>query len=157
MLIKTKKYKLNSNLYIKYCLKNIIYNQWWFFIVIIIISSFIFFLNFFLSFFFFFISIFFYFLFWFIKFYGITKFDENRVIFEKVNYQISSQKIVIQLNTKQGMPVNWDQIKYVSRGENYFLLVISSMHIIYLPYKIFNSIYEIKFMEVLLKRKNLFN
>jgi hypothetical protein len=96
-----------------------------------------------------------YFLFWVIQFYGITYLEQNKLLFERLRYEISNQHIMIQLTSKQGMPISWKQIKRAKQGKDYFLLVISKAHLISLPYKIFNSNHEIKLMETILKRKAL--
>ena len=96
-----------------------------------------------------------YFSFWVIQFYGITYLEQNKLLFERLRYEISSQHIMIQLTSKQGMPIAWEQVKRATQGKDYFLLVISKAHLIHLPYKIFNSKHEIKFVETILKRKTL--
>lgn len=155
MIVKTKKYQLTTNTYIQLGLKNIVREQWWVFLIALTIISGTFFVK----------TIWFviggivglllYFLFWVIQFYGITYLEQNRVLFERLRYEISSQQIIIQLTSKQGMPIAWEQVKRATQGKDHFLLVISKAHLIYLPYKIFNSNHEIKFVETILKRKAL--
>jgi len=155
MIVKTKKYKLTTNTYIQLGLKNIVREQWWVFLIALAIMGMTFFIktiwfvlgaN---------IGLLLYFLFWLIQFYGVTYLEQNKPLFERLRHEISSQQIIMQLNTKQGMPIAWDQVKRAMRGKDYFLLVISKTHLIYLPYKIFNSNHEIKFVETILKRKAL--
>ncbi len=136
-------------------LRNIIREQWWVFLIALAIVSGTFFVR----------TIWFvlgasmglllYFLFWLIQFYGITYLEQNRLLFERLCYEISSQQIIIQLTSKQGMPIAWEQVKRATQGKDYFLLVISKTHLIHLPYKIFNSKHEIKLVETILKRKAL--
>ena len=155
MIVKTKKYQLTTNTYIQLGLRNIVWEQWWVFLIALIIMSGTFFVK----------TIWFvlggsiglllYFLFWVVQFYGITYMEQNRLLFERLRYEISSQQIVIQLTSKQGMPIAWEQVKRAKQGKDYFLLVISKAHLIYLPYKIFNSKHEIKFVETILQRKAL--
>lgn len=155
MIVKTKKYKLTTNTYIQLGLKNIVREQWWVFLIALALMSGTFFVktiwfvigaN---------IGLLLYFLFWVIQFYGITYLEQNQLLFERLRYEISSQQIMIQLTSKQGMPIAWEQVKRATQGKNCFLLVISKAHLIYLPYKIFNSNHEIKFIETILKRKAL--
>ena len=155
MIIKTKKYKLENNLYIKLCLKSILHQRLWFIFGFIFFSSFIILISFYWFILCIFLGIFLYFLFWFIQFYGITKLDQNQLIFEKLSYQIDNKQIVVWFNNKQGMPILWNKIKCVFKGSDYFLLYVSKTHIIHLPYKIFNNDYEIKIMKTFLIRKNL--
>jgi hypothetical protein len=155
MIVKTKKYKLTTNTYIQFGLKNIVREQWWVFLIALALMSGTFFVQ----------TIWFvvganvglllYFLFWTIQFYGITYLEQNQLLFERLRYEISSQQIIIQLTSKQGMPIAWEQVKRATQGKKYFLLVISKVHLIHLPYKIFNSPHEIKFVETILKRKSL--
>lgn len=155
MIIRTKKYKLPDRVYMLLGMKNIIREQWWVFLIAIGILSGTFFLE----------TIWFvviatlglilYFLFWLIQFYGITQLEQNKLIFDRLGYEITSQQIIMQINTKQGMPILWDQVKHASQGKDYFLLVITKSHLIHLPHKIFNSKNEIKFLETILKRKGL--
>ncbi|MFM2428470.1 MAG: hypothetical protein RL012_354 [Bacteroidota bacterium] len=155
MIAKTRKYKLTANTYMQLGLRNIVREQWWVFLIALAIVSGTFFVK----------TIWFvlgaslglllYFSFWLIQFYGITYLEQNKLLFERLSYEISSQQIMIQLTSKQGMPIAWEQVKRAAQGKDYFLLVISKAHLIHLPYKIFNSKHEIKFVETILKRKAL--
>lgn len=155
MVVRTKKYKLQTSTYIRLGFETIIREQWWVFLIALGIMSGTFFIK----------TVWFiigatialalYLLFWLIQLYGITQLEENRPIFERLAYEITSRQIMAQINTKQGMPIAWGQIKRARRGGNYFLLVISKAHLIHLPYRIFNSPHEIKFVETILQRKGL--
>ncbi len=155
MIVKTKKFKLETSDYIKLALKNVIKDQWWVIIIIISLSGSIYFFN---SLWFLLIpliGLILYFGFWLLQFYGVTMMDQSKLIFEKVNYEISGKQIIIYLSSKQGIPIEWNQIKKVIIKNNYFLFIISRAHIIYLPYKIFNSENAVKFVEAIIKRKKL--
>jgi hypothetical protein len=102
-----------------------------------------------------FIALLLYFLFWLIQFAGVTQLDQYKILFERLSYEISSQQILIKLNTKQGMPIKWDQIKNAKVGKNAFTLVLSKAQFVYLPYKVFKTENEKKFVETILKRKEL--
>jgi hypothetical protein len=94
-------------------------------------------------------------LFWFIQFYAVTKVEENGLLFDRLSYEITSQQLLVQVDTKHGMPILWEGVKRVSRGKDSFLLALTKTHLIHLPHKIFNSVNEIKFFETILKRKGL--
>ncbi len=155
MIVKTKRYKFPVNTYIQLGLKNILREQWWVFLIALAIMSGTFFIK----------TIWFvvgatiafllYCLFWAIQFYGVTYLEENQLLFDRIRYEISSQQILLQINSKQGMPILWKQVKRVKMGKDYFLLVISRVHLIYLPHSIFNSTHEVKFLKTILKRKGL--
>ena len=154
MIVKTKKYQLSTSKYIKLGMLNILRTQWWVILIAVAIGcmtliipsnwwwigSLIAFVL--------------YGLFWLIQFAGVPQLEQNKVLFERLSYEITSQQIMIKLNPKQGMPMKWENIKKVFVGKDYFLLVLSKAQFIYLPFKIFNSENERKFMETILRRKN---
>ncbi len=155
MLVKTKKYKLDNGTYIKTGLKNIVKEQWWVFLIALALCCGYIFAP---SIWWFIgtgIALLLYFLFWLIQFAGVTQLEQYKILFEKLSYEITSQQILIKLNTKQGMPVKWDQVKSAKIGKSAFIFVLSKAQFIYLPYKIFNTENEKKFVETILKRKNL--
>ena len=155
MVVRTKKYKLQRSTYIRLGFENVIREQWWVFLIALGIMSGTFFIK---TIWFTIgatVALAFYGLFWFIQFYGIGQLEENQLLFERLAYEITNRQILAQINSKQAIPTSWDQIKRVRRGRDYFLLVVSKAHLIHLPFKIFNSLHEIKFVETILKRKGL--
>jgi hypothetical protein len=94
-----------------------------------------------------------YWLFWVIQFAGVSQMEQNKIIFEKMSYEIDSRQILMKLNAQQGMPIKWDMIKKVDTNKEAFILTMSKAQFIYLPYKIFNTENEKKFMEAILRRK----
>jgi YcxB-like protein len=94
-------------------------------------------------------------LFWLIQFTGVTQLEQSKILFEKLSYEISSQQIMIKLSSKQGMPINWDQIKKAKVGKDKIVLIVNSAQMVYLPFKIFKTDNERKFVETILKRKGL--
>lgn len=154
MIVKTRKFQLGTGKYIKHGMINIVRQQWWVFLIAVAIASMTFIIpsNWWwigaLT------ALILYWLFWLIQFAGITQLEQNKILFERLNYEISSQQILIKLNPKQGMPMKWENIKKVYIGKDYYLLIISKAQFIYLPFKIFNTENERKFMETILRRKN---
>lgn len=155
MIIKTKKVKLENKTYIKQALLNVNIELWWVWLIPLGISALTFFYT----------TVWFviialvlsilYLLFWVAQFIAVTQLDQNKVMFEKMTYEIDSRQIIMKLNTKQGMPMNWDMIKKVRMGKEAYTLILSKAQLIYLPKKAFNSDNEIKFFESILKRKSL--
>lgn len=92
-------------------------------------------------------------LFWLIQFAGISQLEQGKFMFEKLSYEITSQQVLIKLNTKQGMPMKWESIKSAKVGKEAFTLTINKAQLIHLPFRIFNSQNEVKFIETILKRK----
>ncbi len=154
MIVKTKKYQLTTGKYIKFSLLNILRQQWWVILIAVAIGIMTFIIpsNWWwigaLA------ALILYGLFWLIQFAGITQLEQNKILFERLSYEISSQQILIKLNPKQGMPMKWENIKKAYIGKDFFLLVVSKAQFIYLPFRIFNSENEKKFMETILRRKN---
>ena len=155
MIVKTRKYKIPSSLYIKLGIQNVLRIQWWIFPLMAIIATATFFIPklwFIVTSFLLFIC---YFAFWLIQFYGLTLLEENRPMFERISYEITSQRLIMYVSTKQGMPIPWVDIIKAYKKEKYFLLVLSKVHFFYLPFKIFNGDNEISFFTTVLKRKGL--
>ena len=96
-----------------------------------------------------------YLLFWWIQFYGVTQLEQGKMLFERFSYEITSQQIVMKLNPREGMPMKWDQIKSAQVGKDHFLLFVNKAQLIHLPFKIFNTDNERKFVASILKTKGL--
>jgi hypothetical protein len=155
MIVKTKKYKLETGTYIRIGLKNIFKEQWWVLLIYLAICAMYFIIPSWwwiigAS-----IALVLYFLFWLIQFAGIPQLEQNKILFEKLGYEIDSRQILVKVSSKQGMPITWDMIKRAAVGKNDFILVVSKAQIIHLPFRIFNNDNQIKFVETILKRKGL--
>jgi hypothetical protein len=94
-----------------------------------------------------------YLLFWWIQFYGVTQLEQGKMLFEKFSYEISSQQILMKINPREGMPIKWDQIQSATVGKDFFALFVNKAQVIYLPFKIFNTDNERKFLTSILKTK----
>lgn len=153
MIVKTKKYKLETGTYIKLALKNILKEQWWVFLIAIAIMCGYFIIpsHWWIT--GALIALTLYILFWLIQFAGVTQVEQNKILFEKLSYEIDSRQVLIKVNTKQGMPMNWSNIKKASIGKDHFLFIISKAQLIHLPFKIINTDNERKFIETILRRK----
>ncbi|MBN7814165.1 YcxB family protein [Algoriphagus pacificus] len=155
MIVKTKKYQLETGTYIKMGLTSILKEQWWVILIALAIMCGYFWIP----------SIWWiigaliayilYVLFWAIQFTGVTQMEQNKTIFEKLAYEIDSRQILMKLNTRQGMPVQWNMIKKAEVKKDAYVLYLSKAQFIHLPFRIFNSDNERKFMETILKRKEL--
>jgi len=155
MIAKTKKYKLEKKRYMRLGLVNVLKEQWWVVLIALGIASLTFVYP--ETIWFYIIAgagFILYLIFWLIQFVGVTQLPQNSILFEKLAYEIDSRQILIKFSTKQGMPITWDQIKKAYRFRKTFILIISKAQFIHLPYTIFNSDNEIKFVEALLRRKN---
>lgn len=153
MIIKTKKYKLEKETYIKTALVAVLKQQWWVFLIALAIcTGYLWIPNIWwiigAA-----IALVLYVLFWLIQFAGFTNIEQGKMFFDRLSYEINSQQVLIKINTKQGMPVKWEQIKRVAIGKDHFVLFFSKVQLIYLPFKIFNTENERKFLTAILKRK----
>ena len=153
MIVKTKKYKLETGTYIKEAMKNVLTKQWWVALIVLALISGYFFIPNLWWFWGTAIAVVLYLLFWIIQFTGVTQMEQSKILFEKLGYEISSQQILIKLSSKQGMPIKWEQVKSVSMGKDKIVLYISTAQMIYLPFKVFKTENERKFVETILKRK----
>ena len=155
MIIKTKKYELPKTTYMKLGILTLLRQQWyfspipfaimsigfifprywiWFFVIGLLVGIL-------------------YIAFWALQFYGVTILPQNKIIFDKMMYEIDSRQILMKINAKEGMPITWDKVTEAKKGKDYYLLFLSKAQFIHLPFKIFNSENDIKFMEALLRRK----
>ncbi len=156
MNVKTKNYKLEKKTYIKLAFNNILKKQWWMaalgFVVICSgyfwVASIWWFISAALA-----LGLFL--LFWWVQFYGVTQLEQGKMLFERFSYEINSQQILMKINPREGMPMKWDQIKSASAGKDFYLLVVNKAQFIHLPFKIFNSDNERKFVGSILKNKGL--
>ncbi len=158
MIVKTKNYKLEKKTYIQLALKSVLKKQgwiaalgafliclgyaipgaqtiWWFIGAVIGLGL--------------------YLLFWWIQFYGVTQLEQGKMLFQKFSYEISSQQILMKINPREGMPMKWDQIKRAAIGKDFYVLYVNKAQLIYLPFKIFNTDNERKFVTSILRSKGL--
>jgi len=154
MIVKTKKYQLGTRKYIKLGMLNILRSQWWVILIALAIAAMTFIIPSIWWWIGSLIAFVLYGLFWLIQFAGVPQLEQNKILFERLSYEITSQQILIKLNPKQGMPMKWENIKKAFIGKDFYLLILSKAQFIYLPFRIFNSENERKFMETILRRKN---
>lgn len=156
MIVKTKNYKLDKKTYINIALKNVLKRQgwmaalgafiiclgyiwlpsiWWFIAAVLGLGL--------------------YLLFWWIQFYGVTQLEQGKMLFEKFSYEITSQQIIMKINAREGMPLKWDQISRAEIAKDAFVLFVNKAQLIHLPFKIFNTENERKFLMSVLRNKGL--
>lgn len=154
MIVKTKNYKLEKRTYIRMALISVLRQQGW---IAVLGATAISACYFWIPSIWWFIGAFaglgLYILFWWIQFFGVTQLEQGKMLFEKFSYEITSQQIVMKLNPREGMPLKWDQIKRATMGKDHFVLFVNKAQLIYLPFKIFNTENERKFLASVLKTK----
>jgi hypothetical protein len=153
MNVRTKKNKLTTGTYIKLGLMNVLREQWWVLLIVIAICCGYFILP---SYWWFIgagVGFILYLLFWIIQFTGVTQMDQSKILFERLGYEINSQQVLMKVSSKQGMPIKWDSIRSARVGKDSILLVVNKVQLIYLPFRVFNTENERKFVITILKRK----
>ncbi|MCS6283726.1 MAG: YcxB family protein [Dolichospermum sp.] len=155
MIVKTRNYKLDKKEYRKLALINILKKQWWVSLIVLAICLGFVWIQSIWWFIFAILGGGLYLLFWWIQFYGVTQLEQGKMLFEKFSYEITSQQIIMKLNAREGMPMKWEQIKSAQIGKDYFLLFVNKAQLIHLPFKIFNSENERKFLTSILRNKGL--
>lgn len=155
MIVKTKKYQLPKNTYIKIALWSVLKQQWWVSLIYVGLNLPAFFLPSWWWFIGSTIALVLYVLFWLIQFAGATQMEQFKILFDKLAYEIDSRQILIKINTKQGMPMKWENIARAVVQKDAFTLFVNKAQIIHLPFKSFNTENEVKFVETILKRKGL--
>jgi hypothetical protein len=153
MIVKTKKYALDKKAYMIAGLRNVMIDQWWVILIAIAISSMTFFIPSNWWWIGALIALTLYILFWVIQFAGVTQLEQSKQLFEKLSYEIDSRQILIKLNSKQGMPMKWEQVKRAWVDKKQFVLVINKAQMMLFPFTVFKTQNEIKFVETILKRK----
>lgn len=155
MIVKTKKYALDKKAYMMAGLKNVLQDQWWVFLIAIAISSMTFVIPSNWWWIGALIALTLYILFWVIQFAGVTQLEQSKQLFEKLSYEIDSRQILIKINSKQGMPLKWEQVKRAWVDKKQIVLVINKAQMMLFPFTVFKTQNEIKFVETILKRKGL--
>ena len=157
-MIKTKKYKLDSKMYLSLALSNVMAETWWAFLVpgVILLLPLLYQPALWWC-----VSIavllaILYPLFWLAQFAGFTQMEQAKPLFEKLSYTIDSRQIMIMLSPQQGMPINWDMVTKVKHTSEHTILFMSKVQFIYLPRTIFRSDNDVRLLERILGRKGLF-
>src|SRR5690554_6702723 len=153
MIVKTKKSKLGTRTYIKLGMVNILKEQWWVILIAIAIACGYFFIASWWWISMAILAYVLYLLFWVIQFAGVSQMEQNQVMFDRLSYEIDSRQVLLKINAKQGMPIKWEMIKLAEIKKDAFVLVMSKAQFIHLPFRIFNSENDRRFIETILKRK----
>ena len=155
MIVKTRNYRLEKSQYIKMALRSILLKMWWAAPIALAICLLYFWIPSFWWIFGGLLAYGLFVLFWLIQFYGVTQLEQGKMLFERFSYEITSQQILMKLNAREGMPLKWNQIRQAQVGKDYYLLFVNKAQLIHLPFKIFNTDNERKFLGSILKTKGL--
>lgn len=161
MIVKTKKFGLDKNVYIKKAFSTQfqkikiwlsipaavailglvlnftgVYKNWWILITAIIGAGL-------------------FILFWYAQFYAAANLDQNKQMFDKFAYEIDSRQILVKLNQKEGGVIKWETIQSAEKDLKGFYLHISRGQFLHFPNEVFNSEHDFKLFESILRRKSL--
>jgi hypothetical protein len=154
MIIKTKKYQLEKNFYIKLSMIETLKSQWYYVAGgTLLLSGLLYFSLWWL--FLVVLAPVLYLVFWYVQYYGVTIMPDSKIMFDRYGYEIDSRQVLVKLNQKQGMQISWDKITKAKITKDAFILMLSKAQFFYLPFKIFNTETETKFLEGILRRKGL--
>jgi|LauGreDrversion4_2_1035121.scaffolds.fasta_scaffold593322_1 hypothetical protein len=154
MKVTTKKYQLQSSKYVGIATKALIRKDWkWAGIPLLILI-----LGFILPGFWWWFSFalavpLLYLIFWWIQFAGFTQHEAGKMFFYKMSYQIDGKQVLLMVDAKHGMPLEWKNIKNVYKLKDAYLLSLSKAQFIYLPFEIFKSEADLRLTETIMKRK----
>jgi hypothetical protein len=183
MIVKTKKYALDQKTYINLALRQWFRDNWvwagvplalillnavlsltgvypnfWIYVFIVILTLL-------------------YVLFWAVQITGIAQMEQSKPLFQKYVYEIDSRQILMKINAKEGGILKWDLIKMAVKSKDAYILYLSNeealktananwlakfvtrglakAQFLYLPYTIFTGENDQRFLDTILRRKNL--
>ena len=157
MVVKTKKFKLETNTFIKLGIFSVIRDLWWvWFIPLAILLLPIFNWNFVwwtvpVA----IVLVAVYLLFWGAQFVGVTQMEQFKPFFQKIIYEFDTQKIVLKMGKDQPMALKWEAIKKAEKKKKHYMLTLSRAQFFYLPFEVFRNENEARIFEKILQRKNL--
>jgi len=156
MIIKTKKYQLDRNTYIKIGFEHIARKFWWAWLIPVALTIIfalvgLFWWGFGIS----LTLLVLYVLFWVLTFAGMPQLPQAQALFKTFTFEIDSRFLKAKMTATEGMQLEWQNIKQVKRKKDGFVLVLSMIQFLYLPNDIFRSENDLRFMEAILRRKNL--
>jgi hypothetical protein len=82
---------------------------------------------------------------------------QGKVLFDKLSYEFEQKQIKIMKTQKEGMMMPWENIKSVSKTKDAYILKLSLVQYIHLPYDIFQTENDLRYTEKLFERKGLLN
>jgi YcxB-like protein len=162
MVVKTKKHELNRKFYRRVCLRNVIKAKWWIpasiFLGIVALNLLLnlvyrnYWIYLFAP-----LGAWLYYGFWWVQFTAAPDLPQFKTWFKKYLYEITSQQILVKEreNANQAMLIKWEMIKSAEKQKDGYILFISVAQFIHLPFKIFASENDMRFLESILRRKKL--
>ncbi len=86
---------------------------------------------------------------------GFTQHEMSKTFFYKVNYELDGKHLLLKVDAKNGMPIEWKNFQKVFKLKDGYLLSIARGQFIFLPFDIFKNENDKKLTEVIFNRKSL--
>lgn len=86
---------------------------------------------------------------------GFTQHEMSKTFFYRVSYELDGKHLMLKVDAKNGMPIEWKNFKEVFKMKDGYLLSIARGQFIFLPFDIFKTENDKKLSEVIFTRKNL--
>lgn len=159
--IKTKKYALNKNVYLRLGMKQIVRQQWfWGFVPlgIILLNVVLNLTKTYQNWWIYLVAILgavLYLAFWAVQFTGISQLEQYKQLFQHYRYEVDSRQILMKMNEKEGGIVKWDMIQAATVEKDGYSFELGRGQFIFLPFSIFPTDNDRKLMDKILKDKGL--
>jgi hypothetical protein len=86
---------------------------------------------------------------------GFTQHEMSKTFFYRVNYELDGKHLLLKVDAKNGMPIEWKNFQKVYKLKDGYLLSIARGQFIFLPFNIFKNENDKKLTEVIFSRKSL--
>jgi hypothetical protein len=86
---------------------------------------------------------------------GFTQHEMSKTFFYRVNYELDGKHLLLKIDAKNGMPIEWKNFQKIYKLKDGYLLSIARGQFIFLPYNIFKNENDKKLTEVIFSRKSL--
>lgn len=93
--------------------------------------------------------------FWLVQLYGVSVHPQGKTMFDRFWYEFHNQSIYLKKNDREGMEIKYEMLSGVKRTDQGYFLYMGKLQFLYVPLEVFNSPNDIKFTDMLLKRKGL--
>ncbi len=161
MIVKTKKHQLTPKTYKQVCMREVLKTRWWQPLAIfggVVAFNLLLWLVYFNYWIFFFapFGAWLWYAFWWVQFTGAPQLPQLKPMFEKFYFEISSKELLMKINPKEGMKIEWKDVKKIEKTKDGFLLFLSPAQFIELPFKVFENDNDLRFVEEMVFKRNNF-
>ncbi len=157
IVVKTKKYALDKQFYIKFALETSLKEFWYAWFVPLLILCIPIFVSgaFWWCFGIALLLSLLFLLFWGAQFAAVTQAEQAKIMFEKMFYELDSKNVTIKRTETEGFMIAWDKFQRADIRKDAFVLWLTRGQFFYLPFSIFAKEQDLKMVEGLINRRNL--